>query len=89
MTRIRKLLTIMVLMAIGVNGLTAAEKIKKEKLQVFIMLGQSNMVGLSQIGIFQYLLQEPYKPAFEKAIGLPIAKRTHIYAYGALTSPHR
>jgi hypothetical protein len=43
----------------------AAEKIEKEKLQVFIMLGQSNMVGHATVGTFQYLLDDMYKPSFE------------------------
>ncbi len=105
------LLCLLTALAIGFSNVSAAEKIKKEKLQVFLMLGQSNMVGLANINTFQYLLQEPYTPDFEevknlpevkadplaerlayakaveKAINLPVAKRTHIYAYGALTSP--
>lgn len=64
--RIRQIVIIMFLMGLCVNGLTGAEKIKKEKLQVFIMLGQSNMVGLADIRTFQYLLQDPYTPVFDE-----------------------
>ena len=46
--------------------IAAAEKIKKEKLQVFIMLGQSNMVGHATVGTFQYLLDDMYRPSFEE-----------------------
>jgi len=30
---------------IGLSSVSAAEKIQKKKLQIFILLGQSNMVG--------------------------------------------
>ena len=47
----KSLFAVASLLAATVMGVAnvAAEKIKKEKLQVFIMLGQSNMVGLAQI----------------------------------------
>jgi len=66
MMRIRRIASLMILTGLCVNGLAAAEKIKKEKLQVFIMLGRSNMVGLADIRTFQYLLQDPYEPSFEE-----------------------
>jgi len=56
-------LCLLAVVAMEFANASAAEKIKKEKLQVFIMLGQSNMVGLADIRTFQYLLQEPYSPA--------------------------
>lgn len=57
-------LCLLAALAMGLSNVSAAGKIKKEKLQVFIMLGQSNMVGLADIRTFQYLLQEPYQPSF-------------------------
>ena len=59
-------LCLLAVLAMELANASAAERIKKEKLQVFIMLGQSNMVGLADVRTFQYLLQEPYKPSFEE-----------------------
>ena len=59
-------LCLLAVLAMGFSSVSAAERINKEKLQVFIMLGQSNMVGLADIKTFQYLLQQPYKPSFEE-----------------------
>ena len=58
-----RVLCLLAVLAMGFSNESAAEKIKKEKLQVFIMLGQSNMVGLADIRTFEYLLQDPYRPS--------------------------
>lgn len=57
---------LLVALSMGSSSISAAEKIKKNRLQVFIMLGQSNMVGLADINTFQYLLQDPCRPSFEE-----------------------
>ncbi|MFC2097850.1 sialate O-acetylesterase [Bacteroidota bacterium] len=67
MKRIRKIAGIIVLLFLCVNILNAQKKVmKKKKLQVFILLGQSNMMGTADVKTFQYLLQEPYKPDLEE-----------------------
>lgn len=59
-------LCLLAVLAMEFSNVSAAQKIKREKLQVFIMLGQSNMVGLADVRTFEYLLQDPYRPAFEE-----------------------
>ena len=55
-------------LAIEFSNPSAAEKIKKEKSKVFILLGRSNTtVGPADTKTFQHLLQNPYQPGFEEA----------------------
>jgi len=54
---------VMIAMIAWVGCVTAADKkIKKEKLQIVFLLGQSNMVGMSDIGTAWYLTQPQYVP---------------------------
>jgi len=53
----------------GVAHTVAAEKkLKKEKLQIVLLLGQSNMVGLSDVRTGWYLTQPQYVPPREVAV---------------------
>jgi hypothetical protein len=47
---------------------TAAEKIKKEKLQIVFCFGQSNMVGLAAVPTTWYLTQPQYVPPREATV---------------------
>ncbi len=47
---------------------TAAEKVKKEKLQIVFCLGQSNMVGLAAVPTAWYMTQPQYVPPREATI---------------------
>jgi len=54
---------VIIAMIAWVGCATAADKkIKKEKLQIVFLLGQSNMVGLADIGTAWYLTQPQYVP---------------------------
>ena len=61
-------LCLLAALAIEFSNPSAAEKIKKEKSKVFILLGRSNTtVGPADTKTFQHLLQNPYQPGFEEA----------------------
>ena len=62
----RMVIICLILAMIGM-AFSATPEIKKKKLQVFLLLGQSNMVGLADVSTFQYLLQDPFMPSFEVA----------------------
>jgi len=47
---------------------TAAEKLKKEKLQIIFCFGQSNMVGLAAVPTAWYMTQPQYVPPREATV---------------------
>lgn len=61
----KTLITTCLLTALVALSAAAEEKVKKEKLQIVFLMGQSNMVGLADTRTAQYLLEPSYMPPKE------------------------
>ena len=76
----KKLLLALITAAICIGTAHADEsKIKKEKLQIVFLFGQSNMVGLADIKTAQYALEPQYAPPKEYCL-----RRSKIMEWGTL-----
>lgn len=70
------LTSFLLVFALGSSAPAAETKIKKDKLQIVFLMGQSNMVGLAEIGTSWYLTQPQYVPPKE-----PLMKKTDSFEW--------